>query len=415
MQTTSGITTGAGDHRGRASAMLVTGFVTQNLAVGTTFGAYGLIVDTLAREFQASHSLVALGMGMIALCLGLLAPLVGMLLDRWSVRSVMIVGALAAACGFIAAARAESIGPFLFCFGVLGGVGVTFIGPLSSAKLAGGWFPHAPGKAIGFIAIPLLIAVGPPLYSRWIEAHGWRSLFTLLGVVFLLILPLLWFVREPPAATSVGALDSHRVPAAAGTAAAPGGSFRDRRLWEIGVIAGLLFAGGVVLSTHIVNHATRQGIGASDASLLLSILGMAASAGSLIWGGIADRFGPAQALKGLAVMQAVLWVVMIQLSGFAALAALVALLSLCGGGVHPAVCAVVASTYGQARFGAVLGRVMLLVTPFNFLAAPAAGVLFDLEQSYTTAFYLMVGLNALALALLLALAARFRPQPATAS
>ncbi|MBK7251341.1 MAG: MFS transporter [Gammaproteobacteria bacterium] len=184
--------------RGRAAAMLLTGFVTQNLAVGTTFGAYGLIVDALSREFHASHSLVALGMGMIALCLGLLAPLAGTLLDRWSVRSVMMLGAVFAAVGFLAASQAQSIGVFLFCFGALGGIGITFIGPLPSAKLAGGWFPQAPGKAIGFVAIPLLIAVGPPLYSRWIGAYGWRSLFTLLGVVFLLLVPLLWFVRSRP-------------------------------------------------------------------------------------------------------------------------------------------------------------------------------------------------------------------------
>lgn len=393
--------------RGRAFAMLVTGFITQNLAVGTTFGAYGLIVDALAQEFQARHSLVALGMGMVALCLGLLAPLVGTLLDRWSVRSVMLLGATVAACGFIAASRAQSIGPFLFCFGVLGGVGITLIGPLPSAKLAGGWFPHAPGKAIGFVAIPLLIAAGPPFYSRWIEAHGWRSLFAVLGVVFLLILPLLWFVKEPPAGVAAGA---HAGPAP--RTAGDGGGFADRRVWQMGVIAGLLFAGGVVLSTHIVNHATRQGIEASDAALLLSVLGIAASLGSLAWGGIADRFGPAQALKGLAVVQAVLWIVVIQQSGFVALATLVALLSICGGGVHPAVCSVVARVYGQAHFGAVLGRVTLLVTPFNFLAAPVAGMLFDLDGSYAKAFYLMAGLNALALVLLLLLQARFRPQPA---
>lgn len=394
------------DTRGRATAMLVTGFVTQNLAVGTTFGVYGLIVDTLAREFQASHSLVALGIGMISLCLGLFAPLVGTLLDRWSVRSVMMLGAVVAACGFLAAGQAQSIGVLLFCFGVLGGIGITLIGPLPSAKLAGGWFPQAPGKAIGFVAIPLLIAVGPPLYSRWIEMQGWRSLFTLLGAVFLLLLPLLYFVKEPPAGAPASA---HGGPA--GAAAVRGGGFGDGRVWQLGVIGGLLLAGGVALSAHVVNHATRQGIEAGDAALLLSILGVAASLGSLLWGGIADRFGPAQALKGLAVIQAVLWVVVIQQSGFAALATLVAMLSICGGGVHPAVCSVVVTVYGQAHFGAVLGRVMLLITPFNFLAAPVAGILFDLNQSYVTAFYLMAGLNAVALALLLILAVRFRPQP----
>lgn len=387
--------------RGRAGAMLATGFITQNLAMGATFGAYGLIIGTLTREFQTSNSLVALGMGIITLCLGVLAPVVGTLLDRWSVRAVMISGTLLAACGFFGAALATSIWPFLFFFGVLGGIGITFIGPLPSAKLAGGWFPHAPGKAIGFIAIPLLIAVGPPLYSRWIESHGWRSLFTLLGVVFLLLLPLLWFIRQPPA-------EAH-ASASSGAAAGAGGSFRDRRVWQMGVIAGLLIASGVALSTHIVNHAVQRGIGVREAAVLLSVLGIAASVGSLLWGGIADRFGPAFALKALAVVQAVLWVILLQQRGFIALAAMVALLAICTGGAYPAVCSLVTAAYGQTHFGAVMGRVMLLVTPFNFAAAPLPGLLFDRDQNYTRAFYLMAALNIVALVMLIMLARHLGP------
>lgn len=395
-------------HRGRAIAMLLTGFTTQNLAMGTTFGAYGLIVATLTREFQTSNSLVALGMGMVALCVGLAAPVVGALLDRWSVRSVMLLGALTAAVGFITAAQAQSIAVFLFCFGLLVGLGITFIGPLPSAKLAGSWFPQAPGKAIGFIGIALLMAIGPPLYSRWIEAHGWRSLFTLLGVVFLLTLPLLWFVKEPPGGASSGVQDDAR----ATTHSSPGG-FATGRVWQIGVLGGLLFAGGVTQSTHIVNHALRQGIDSGDAALLMAVLGIAASAGSLLWGGAADRFGPAQALRGLAVAQAVLWAIEAHLSGFAALATLVAIMAICSGGVLAALCALVMKMYGQEHFGTALGRVMLIVTPFNFMAAPVAGMLFDATGSYTLAFYLMSALNGIALVLLLAPGASFRPDSAS--
>lgn len=388
--------------------MLLTGFTTQNLAMGTTFGAYGLIVATLTREFQTSNSLVALGMGMVALCVGLAAPVVGALLDRWSVRSVMLLGALTAAVGFITAAQAQSIAVFLFCFGLLVGLGITFIGPLPSAKLAGGWFPQAPGKAIGFIGISLLMAIGPPIYSRWIEAHGWRSLFTLLGVVFLLTLPMIWFVKEPPDSAANGVQDD----TGATTQRRPDG-FASGRVWQIGVLGGLLFAGGVTQSTHIVNFALRQGIDSGHAALLMSVLGIAASAGSLLWGGVADHFGPARALRGLAVAQAVLWAVEAHLTGLVALATLVAIMAICSGGVLSALCTLVVKMYGQEHFGTALGRVMLIVTPFNFLAAPAAGMLFDVTGSYTMAFYLMSALNGIALVLLLTPGARFRPDRAS--
>lgn len=273
---------------------------------------------------------------MISLCVGLAAPVVGALLDRWSIRSVMLVGALTAAAGFIAAARAQSIEVFLFCFGLLGGLGITFAGPLPSAKLAGGWFPQAPGKAIGFISIPLLIALGPPLYSRWIEAHGWRSLFTLLGVVFLLALPLLWFITEPPGSAPASVRADAGAPPRSGIA-----GFLERGVWRLGLLGGLLFAGGVVLTTHIVNHALRQGIDSGNAALLLSVAGIASSSGALLWGAVADRFGPAQALKGLAVAQAALWAVVTHATGLAGLATFVAMMSICSGGVLAALIALV--------------------------------------------------------------------------
>ena len=179
------------------------------------------------------------------------------------------------------------------------------------------------------------------------------------------------------------------------------------------MLGGLLFAGGVTQSTHIVNHALLQGIGSGHAALLMSTLGIAASAGSLLWGAAADRFGPAQALKGLALAQAVLWVAQAHLTGFAALVTLVAIMAICSGGVLSALCALVVTVYGQEHFGTALGRVMLIVTPFNFLAAPVAGMLFDGTGSYTMAFYLMSTLNGIALVLLLAPGARFRPDRAS--
>ena len=145
----------------------------------------------------------------------------------------------------------------------------------------------------------------------------------------------------------------------------------------------------------------------------MAVLGIAASAGSLLWGGAADRFGPAQALRGLAVAQAALWAAEAHLSGFAALATLVAIMAICSGGVLAALCALVMKMYGQEHFGTALGRVMLIVTPFNFMAAPVAGMLFDATGSYTLAFYLMSALNGIALVLLLAPGARFRPDRAS--
>lgn len=378
---------------------LVLGIATtaQNLAIGMTFGAYGLLIADLAEAFEAGRSQLSLGIALVSLVMGLCSPVLGMLLDRWSIRGTMLLGTGLAATGFLLAAGAGSLPVFLLSYGLIVGAGIAGFGVLPAGKLAANWFPQATGRALGIVSLPILVAVGPPLFGWILEISDWRTLLRGFALVCLGLAPLLLLLRDHPPGAETGALHS-----ADAAARSPEEGWRaslaDGRLWLLVLIGGAMFSGGIVLVTHVVQHALQLGISLPQASLLLSINGVAAIAGAALFGWLADRLQPTGALALNLALQVLAWPVLIMQDSLAGLALATAVLGLCGGGAHPALSTLLGRIYGARRFGTLLGLVTLLVIPFNFGAAPIAGLFFDRAGSYTPAFVL---LSVLALAGLL--------------
>lgn len=378
-------------------SMLAIAFVLFNVAMATTYGVYGLLLDSLSKTFGSTHSATSLGISLISLMMGLCAPVIGQLLDRWSVRGTVIIGCLLAAAGFILAAVANSLVFFLFAFGVVTGAGVAAMGVLPATKLAAMWFPHATGKAIGFVSIMLLMALGPPLFAHVIATLGWRPLMVAFAIVMILLVPVAVFLRTPPAASVP--VDGPTLPAAASATLLS--ILGKAQFWWLVVFGGLLTSSGIVLFTHIVANAISLGNPLSRASLLLSILAIASMAGAFAFGWLADRIGPLRALIINAAAQTLLWLGIAVVPEFSALTVLAGALGLCTGGTTPAVFAFIAERWGQQRFASVQGQMILMTIPFIFGMPPLIGWLFDLAGNYRFAFTVEAAACGLALVLLL--------------
>ena len=120
--------------------MVGLGFVTTNIAIGTTFGSYGILVKPVTESFEAPRSLGALGIALIILLIGLISPLLGTALDRRSIRLIMAAGAGLLATGFALASIAPNMILFLLTFGVIVGIGCTMLGTLPATILVNNWF-----------------------------------------------------------------------------------------------------------------------------------------------------------------------------------------------------------------------------------------------------------------------------------
>jgi hypothetical protein len=89
--------------------MVAVAFLGQGLAAGSTTYIFGLFVKPVAEEFGAERGPISLGMSLLTLSMGVIAPFLGASLDRHSIRAIMAAGGLSLGAGFALLSLAPSL------------------------------------------------------------------------------------------------------------------------------------------------------------------------------------------------------------------------------------------------------------------------------------------------------------------
>jgi predicted MFS family arabinose efflux permease len=391
--------------------MVALGFLAQNLAIGLTFGSFGVLIKPVADELGASRAAASLGIAIILLLMGVAGPVLGTALTRYPIKRIMMIGAGLMVGGFALASQASSFPTFLLGYSLLGGIGCAALGVIPSTTLISNWFVARVGFAIGLISIPLFVALAPPLVSWIVNAHDWRTALLVQAALLLALMPLLRMIVNRPSDVGQQALGAIHVDDTSRDST-PQEAVSSRSLlgsghfWCILLGAGLMTCGGIVIVSHLVPYATDRGVASNSAALLMSINGTFSMAGAMAFGWVADRFGARLTLGMIATLQATLWALMLWRPEFSVLALLLIGIGLCGGGVQTVFSALLQGAYGQNGFARALGLGTMLMLPFTFAAAPLAGLLFDRSGSYTLAFQLQIGAFATAAVIFLLVMAR---------
>ena len=177
-------------------------------AIAAGFYSYGffhrvapsVIVDELMRSFALDATLLGtLSAAYFYTYAALQVPL-GVLLDRFGPRRILMVGALAAAGGGTLFAMADSIGMAILARALIGaGVAVGYIGTL---KLVSAWFPlQRFGLLAGLtLAFGTIGAIGAQLpLALLVDAFGWRASLLGVGIFGLVLVALIWaLVSDAP-------------------------------------------------------------------------------------------------------------------------------------------------------------------------------------------------------------------------
>src|SRR6185369_7451590 len=172
---------------------------------------------------------------------------------------------------------------------------------LPVSVLANNWFQPRPGRAVGFVNMPLLVALLPILGQFVIEQGGLRALYLALTGLHLAAIPLVWGVVDRPAGQSEAPAPIHFVSAAVTARSL----VRQPAFWAMVIGAGVLNAIGITGVSHIVPLAREIGASPVDASLIAGLSGGASMVGALLAGVICDRLGAARTLSLIAAAFAV--------------------------------------------------------------------------------------------------------------
>lgn len=393
------------------------------LCFGMGMGWYATIIllSPICAELGLSHSAYSLGSSLYMLLSLLGAPLVGVLLDRWGPRRVILGSAVLNGGAWLLISRIGQLGGAylgqgtamaqLFVLYSLAGLSAAGMGSVACAVLIARWFQRRQGLANGIAnagsSLPGLILV--PLSAPFIAAHGWRALVALIGALtWGVCLPVaLWVLRDSPPGAQA---ESPHFRLLGGAVAAK--SLRTAPFWLIsGAYLCSEFAQQGV-SLHAISFLTGRGLTVAAASNTWGLLALSGIVGKLVLGHAADRVSPrivslaSMLLSVIGLAAGLLW------QSPAAPLFFALAFGLGMGGRLACRPLLVEAEFGLRALGTISGAVSLVTLPGVVLGGPLAGVLYDQTGSYGAAFRIFVGAFCLA-AFLLSLSAWPRRTVAT--
>jgi predicted MFS family arabinose efflux permease len=250
---------------------------------------FSLFLNPLHAAFGWKREAIGGTFALAAITVALVSPGIGLLLDRFPPRRIILPSILIFALALASLSRlGPNIRQFYFTFFVLGLV-ANGTAQFAYARTVLSWFHKRRGLALAVVLTGSGVGsiIIPPLTQWMIANHGWRSAYMLLGGIALLGLPLTaLLVRNRP--NTVVAQEDHSFAYGMTVATA----LRTGSFWILACIIMLSAFSENGLVTNLAGILTEHKVSAQSAALALSVRGGAGIIGRLCIGFLIDRFSP---------------------------------------------------------------------------------------------------------------------------
>jgi MFS family permease len=375
-------------------------------ASGMIAPTYSIVAVPLAQEFHPTRTVLMLTMTVLSTAGALLSPFFGALMDRVSLRTLMIIGGLLLGAGYAAVSLAATFNQVLIIFGLLIAPANVLIGPVAVTVLLSRWFAKRRGRAVG-IAIAGISAgsfLFPIIIQGLFNIHEWREALRLLGIIVVVwTIPAAFLVVDRPGDRGLNPDGDVKPPEMSREelAKAPFSAralLTDPAFWMIALTIAIVTSGMKGMITNLAPLAIDNGIVASTAATLISVYSACSFTAKLSFAALSDRFGPRVlmfvSLIGFAAGMGCLTQAAL---GYKMIALGVALIGLFGGLMVPTESYLAPRVFGQRAVGRAMGLLTGVTLCALLSTPPLFGLIFDLTGSYKGIFWTFCGLGLVAL------------------
>ena len=383
----------------------------------STIGGVGMwsvvvALPAVQAEFGVARGDASLPYTLTMIGFGLASVVMGRLADRFGIMFPVIVGTIALALGFGAAAAAGSLWLYALAQGLIGaGSAATFAPLLAHISL---WFVRRRGIAVAIFASGnyLAGALWPPVVQHFIQSAGWRQTYFGIGVFcFVAMIPLALLLRRPAPITEL-------VPTGTRASALPHAvavGLSRRTLQILLIVAGLACCVAMSMpQVHLVAYCSDLGYGPARGAEMLSLMLACGIVSRISFGFICDRVGGLRTLLLGSALQGLALLLFLPFNGLVSLYVISALFGLFQGGIVPSYAIIVREYFPPREAGERVGAVITATLFGMALGGWMSGAIFDLTGSYRAAFVNGILFNLLNVSIALFLLRRATVRPAFA-
>lgn len=367
--------------------ILALAMIMQAFIVGVTVYCFGFFVVHWLAEFERPRGELMLGYSAMSFVAGVIAPMVGVLIDRYTKRVLVLLGIGSYVAGLLLLAWAPAAWLVVTIYGLVLPIAMALAGPLMAQTLVAGVFDERRGTALGLCSLGTSIGgfVMPIIVTGCLDIYAWRQVMVLLALCCaVLLIPLAFYLLRPSAATLL--------PSSVGGAGVSSKSlFSDSNSYKLAFayfVPSFMFVG--VLQNMGLFAADIQ-LSQQQAGVVVSVAAGLMAVGKFAVGWLADRCSYRLIYNVVVLAVALSLYLTATAANYGVLLVAVAALGAFAGGLTPLFGAIVAQRYGLANFGRVMGLIMGTAS-LSGLAPLGAAWLRDTTGSYETTFLWFVPL-----------------------
>ena len=367
---------------------------------GVVHFGFTAVFEPIAQEFSWSYAQISLASSLRGLEMGLLAPFMGFLVDRYGPKRLIFGGSIFICLGFLVLSRVNSLPMFYLAFALLACGMSTCAGTVLMTAVAN-WFDRKAGVAIGIVACGFgLGGLLVPAVTGLIDWLGWRDAMVVVGLgMLIIVLPLSLVVRHKPEQYGYhpdGELlepadlqESHDIPYVSEINVSIGQAVRSRTFWQLGIssMCHAFVVGAVV--THIMPYLSSVDIARSMSSVIAFILPAVSVIGRFSSGWLGIRFGSHRVFAASFILMTIGILIFgtITADMMWLLVPFVITFSLGWGCSVTSRLSVLRESFGRGNFGKILGFISGMMMLANVTGAPLAGWVYDTWGSYQGAWF----------------------------
>lgn len=383
-----------------------------HISIGSVY-AYSVMTIPLNTLHGWLKSDVTFAFSIAILFLGFSAAFLGPRVEAMGPRNSGRLAALFYSLGIVGsglAVRYGSLPMFIFCYGVIGGIGlgVGYITPVSTLVK---WFPDRRGLATGMAIMGFGFAamLFGPIMAKLFQVMDIWKVYILLGAIYFCLITLssLYIAPPPKGWLPKGMLQT---PAAAGGEAAPRRvvkgdlaqltvkeAIRTKRFYFMWVMLFINITCGIALISVASPMAQEVvGMSAMQAATMVGLMGLFNGGGRIVWASFSDIIGRPVTFMAFFIIQVVAFLALSAAMSAFVFQCLIMLILTCYGGGFSTLPAFLGDMFGTKQLGTIHG--------FELTAWGIAGIVgptivtrvLEATGSYTTTLHIFAGFLAFA-------------------